>query len=137
MSLKVGDVVRLRNNLKKGKPYGYPLYMEKYNGTEVTIKKATNVYSESPKYKVMTHDGVYQAAQLSKEMFHIHDVLDWLDHRYRYVAKDDNGSIWAFMNTPLKMGDMWDGGSPYIRLAGFEEALSEIITDTNKLYKIN
>lgn len=137
MSLKVGDVVRLRNNLKRGKPAGYPLYMEKYNGTEVTIKNATNVYSESPIYKVMTHEGVVQSAQLRKEMFHTHDVLDWLDHAYRYVAKDDNGSIWAFTNKPIKMDDIWDGGLSYIRLVGFEEALSEIITDTNKIYKIN
>lgn len=64
-----------------------------------------------------------------------HVILNNLDKKWKYIARDKSGDLFLFKNRPVRKGDLWDTDADYFLFNCYNH-LFEFITWEGPVYKL-
>lgn len=63
-------------------------------------------------------------------------ILENIDKRYKYIARDKDGSLYIFNEKPTKEDEFWDAQLDCCRLEGFEHLFKFVLWEDDAPYEI-
>ncbi len=127
MKFKVGDKVRVREDLEVGKVYGIYLYKEEMAKLKGKVVEIEDVYSDSYSIKEDRYywteemfSGLAEPRNLMPQIAKMLGVevgeaerviLENLTKEYKYIARDYYGALYIYENKPKKDDVVWNGSS--------------------------